>query len=300
MVETAPEITVSVEQARSEAVVDTSNLASGVNAPGVGELSAPMQERPQWVPEKFFKDGVVNYRDMAKSLGELETKLGTAGETKSADGVVKPAAVVVAPVVAPVVPTIPGVAADRVAAFSAEMASNGKLNDASYTELAALGYPKAVVDVYVAGLTRDAAIAEAVNDSKISQTEIASITKDIGGEAVLTNMLNWAKTNLSAADQKVYNDATTSNDPAKVRMAVNGLHNAFTQLHGKDPQYIDQGGGFRPVGNGVVAYTSDDDVVADMASREYKTSPAFREKVAQRLKVSDVFKQSQDFSKVQR
>jgi hypothetical protein len=259
--------------------------------------------RPEWVPEKFFKDGVIDYKGIATENKYLASKSGEQKVTAPKAGEPPPVAgepkVADKPAIVPA--TIPGVEQERVTAYTAEIQKDGKLSDASYTELATKGYPKAVVDVYLAGLTKDAAVDQAVTEAKIAQTEIKSITDGIGGEAALANMLNWAKTNLSDADKAVYDAAVSSNDPAKVRMAVNGLHHAFTQTHGNDPNFLEIGGNRLPGGNGITPYASNDEVVRDMHTHAYKNDPEFRDKVLARLKVSDrVFLQSKDYSKVQR
>ena len=274
----------------------------GQNPPNVAEFSEPLMARPEWVPEKFFtKENKINFREMAKSYGELEkVKSAPAKDGQSNAPAADKTKVPDSP--APVVQTIPGVASDRVAFFSNEMTTAGKLSETSYTELAALGYPKDVVDVYVAGLTKDASVSQAVSEARIADKEIASIKADIGGDAALVAMIKWSQTNLSDADRKVYNDAVSSTDPAKVRMAVNGLHHAFTQAHGKEPNYLEVGGhGVPPGAGGITPYGSEAEVTKDMGTREYREDPAFRDKVAKRLSVSgNVFTRSRDMSTVVR
>jgi len=273
------------------------------NPEGAGERSAPLMARPEWVPEKFFKDGVIDYKGIATENKYLASKAGEpkvaapkAGEPIPAAGEPK---VENKPALIPAV--IPGIEPERVTAYTGEITKDGKLSDTSYTELAAKGYPKAVVDVYLAGLTRDAAVQQAAEGAKIAQKESDEIIAGIGGQKALTEMIAWAKVNLNAADLKVYNDSVSSNDPAKVKLAVNGLHHAFTELHGKDPAYVEQGGNGRPPeGSGLVPFNSNAEVVQAMETREYKTSEEYRQKVQARIKISNVFTQSKDYTKVQR
>lgn len=291
-----------VGQVLEAPAVPVDNIASGANAPGAGERSAPLMARPTWVPEKFFKEGVIDHKGMAESYQELERK-------QSAVPAVTTPAVVTPPVVeakpAPVVNTtpvaVPGVAPERVTAFSAEIQKDGKLSAASYTELAALGYTKEVVDVYVGGLTKEAAVTQAVSEAKIAATEIQAIQNEVGGPAKFTEMLTWGKANMSPADQKVYNEAVSSNDPAKVRMAVNGLHQSFVKVHGNTPNYLDLGGNRTPLTpTAAIPFKSDVEASNAMSTRLYKTDQAERDRVAARLAVSDVFQQSRDYSKTER
>jgi len=280
--------------------VVTDHIVSDANAPGAGERSAPMMARPAHIPEKFFKEGVIDYKGMADAYTELEKKLGAPKTEASPAPVDKPVVqpTQVTQVNKPVV--VPGVEPERVTAFSQEIQKDGKLSDASYAELAAKGFSKEVVDVYVQGLTKEAAVDQAVSAARIADTEIKSITDSIGGTEKLTEMLTWAKANLSAADQKVYNEAVSSNDPAKVRMAVNGLHTSFGKVHGSAPNYVDVGGHVRPQVGALVPFKSDVEVANAMSTRAYKTDQAERDRVAARLAISNVFQQSKDYSKTER
>ncbi len=287
-----------VESPAPEQPKDT-NVGSP-NAPGAGERSAPLMMRPDWVPEKFFKDGVIDYKGIATENKYLASKSGEpkVTEPKAGDPTPKVGEQKVTETQQSV--NVPGVEQERVTAYTAEIAKDGKLSDASYAELATKGYNKATVDMYVAGLTRQAAIDEAVNDAKIAATEIQSITAEVGGQAKLTEMLTWAKSNLSAADLKAYNDSVSSSDPARVKLAVKGLHTSFVEQHGNEPNHL---GGERLPSNptGLQPYATEEEVTKDMSTREYKTSEEFRQKVAARLRVSpNVFTQSRDTTKVQR
>ena len=291
----------SVQVLNDQPQVQTDHLVSSPNPPAAGERSAPLMARPDWVPEKFFKDGVIDHKGMAVAYGELERKQSaTPASVATPDSkAVVPPTPIVPPVTTPRV--VPGVAPERVTAFSSEIQKEGKLSDASYTELAALGYTKDVVDTYVQGLTQDAAVQHAVEAARIADTEIKSITDSIGGPSKLTEMLTWAKVNLSAADQKVYNESVSSNDPAKVRMAVNGLQQSFVKVHGNSPKYLDVGGNLTPMSpTSAVPFKTNEEAAAAMSTRLYKTDQAERDRVAKRVAVSDIFQQSKDYSKTER
>ena len=278
-----------------EQIITEPVIASEANAPGFGEVSAPTMQRPEWVQEKFFKDGVINYKELATSYAELEKKSSAGAQKEIVEGEGSQGdqgAAGAQGVVAEVAPSVPGVTPERTAHFNQEIIKDGKLSDSSYKELADLGYPKTVVDVYLKGVTHDADVQYEVGQARIADTEIASITSGIGGAKVLGEMLTWAKTNLTPADLKVYNDAVGSKDPAKVRMAVNGLHHTFTELHGKDPDYIEVGGNRLPGGERIVPFTSNEQVIAEMGTKKYQTDPAYRDEVARRLRASDLFNDS--------
>lgn len=268
--------------------------AGSANAPGAGERSSAMMQRPDWVPEKFFKDGVIDYKGMATSYSELEKKQGGAPASKPDANAQAPASKPDANQ-APA-PNIPGIAQDRMTHFTNEMTKDGKLSDQSYEELAKVGYPKPVVDAFIRGQRADAEIEQA----KLADKQIAEIKGSVGGDENLSQMLQWAKANWSQADQKVYNDAVASGDVAKVKMAVNGLKAAYDEANGTDPNYINLGGHRAPVLPGVEPFRSDTEVVDAMRDPRYNRSESYRQEVARRLAVSDVFMQSRDVTKVSR
>lgn len=290
-----------LEAAMASGTPGEDNNAGSANAPAVGERSAPMMARPDWVPEKFFKDGVIDYKAMALQNQELEKQFTQSRQQKAeAEATGEPkAGEQPKPEDKPAQPpvAIPGVAPERITHFTEEISKGGKLSDASYEELTKLGYPKPVVDAYVRGLNADTEVKTATEGAVLAAKQIEEITSTVGGQAELGKMLGWAKSNWSPADQKVYNDAVSSGDVSKVKMAVAGLKAAYTEEHGEQPQYI---GGRKPALDSVEPYLNEEEVSRDMGKREYKESESFRQKVAKRLAVSDVFKNSRDTTKVQR
>lgn len=263
------------------------NNTTGVNEPGAGE-TITLQERPDWVPEKFFKDGVVNFRDMAKSYAELEKVKSSTPAENAAPISAKPSENKPAPIQEPMV--IPGVPAPEIAKFTDELQTKGQLSADSYSALQKAGYPKAVVDAYVKGLFADSQQAEAVSQARIADKQISEITTSVGGEKVLGDMLKWATANLSEEDLAAYNKAVGSADVSQVRLAVNGLHHAYSK--GQHPSLLQ--GGKPEFGDGVEPFKSNDEVVEAMQNPKYDRDPAYRAQVAERLRVSDVFRQSLD------
>jgi hypothetical protein len=280
----------------------TDNNAGSANAEGAGERSAPLMSRPEWVPEKFFKDGVIDYKGMALQNQELEKQFTQSRQQKAeAEAAAEPkAGEQPKPEDKPAQPpvAIPGVAPERVAHFTEEITKDGKLSDASYDELVKLGYPKNVVDAYVRGLNADKEVESAVSEAGIAQEQINEIKTSVGGDEALKDMIGWAKANWSPARLAAYNKAVGSKDFETVKLAVFGLKSAYSEENGEAPKYI---GGRAPSNvDGIQPYLSDADVARDMAKPEYKNSEEFRQKVYARLRISDVFAGSRDFSKVQK
>ena len=276
------------------AVVPTVEISNqtGPDSPKAG-ISTFIQ-RPEYVPEKFYnsKTGEVNLQDVLKSYSELEKSKSTA----PAPEVIPPApqanepAEVAPAAAAPVeLPAVPGVDNDSMKAYSAEITKDGKLSDASYVKLTAAGYPKAVVDAYLKGVTADQVAAEqsasAVAEARVADAEIATITDSIGGKQVLADMQSWARASMSPAELKVYNESVSSGDVAKVKLAVAGLHHAYTKANGTEARLI-QGG--NPGVESFDTFKSSSEATAAIRDPRYSTDKGYREMVAAKLGRSNV------------
>lgn len=237
-------------------------LANGTPAPAA-------TERPAGLPEKF-----TSVEAMAAAYAELEKKFTQANQgTKPAAEETPPAQTAEKPadslkVEEKAVPTdVAGVI--QAAGLEAEALTKeleaGALSDASYEALAKAGYPKAVVDTYIAG---QRALADAV---------VNDIYATVGGKETFTRMTDWAKTNLSAAEITTFNKMVEGS-PDQVKLAVQGLHSRFTQAVGSEPTLISG----QPAGAGD-SFQSWAQVTAAMKDPRYRADPAFRKDVEARL-----------------
>lgn len=237
------------------------SAASAVDTPDV----PPDENRPQWLPEKFKSP-----EDLAKAYAELEGKLSgkkpeeakpdvapntTEGEPNKADAEAALAG--------------KGLSLDE---FSQEYADKGELTPESYKKLEESGIPKAIVDQYIAG---QQAIATRL------QTEVKSV---VGGDEGFAAMAAWAAVNASPEDLAAYNKAIDSGDVAQAKLAVAGLNQKFQEARPTEPHLI------TGVNGKVTAdvYESIAQMQKDMASPEYKSDPAFRRKVQEKLGRSDI------------
>ena len=214
-------------------------------------------ERPAWLPEKFK-----TVEDFKKSYEELESRLGKPAE--------------------PAKPAI--TAADAAAkgvdlkALGAEYASTGALSEKSYTDLAAKGFDKATVDTYINGL-------------KAEGEKIAGAMQEIaGGPEKLTNVLQWAQTNLTPAEAKAYNDLIDAGMVDAAKMTLAGIVGRYNAAVGTDPSLVAASPSLGTAG--VVPFLSQQEVVDAMSARNnrgqkrYEVDPAYRAQVERRLSVS--------------
>lgn len=236
------------------------------------KLAPAAEVRPDWLPEKFK-----SAEEMAASYAALEAKLGAPKET--------PADPAVAPVVAPktdlTVPDADPAAAAVVAkagldmaALNAEFATEGKLSEASLAALAKTGIDQATVDSYIAG-------RQALQDKFSSE----AMAETPGGAEKYTDMVTWAKANMTEAEITAYNTAVTSGNLAQAKLAVAGLGARFSADVGSEPTLL---GGAPGAGSGDV-YESRAQLTAAMKDPKYAADPAYRAAVQAKLGRSDIF-----------
>jgi hypothetical protein len=249
------------------AKVDAANAA----AADTSELSDlptqdSAQERPQWLPEKFKSP-----EDLVKAYSELERKLGGKKEDTPAE---PPKAAEGDPSKA-----TQDDAAQELASkglnlddFSSEFQKTGSLSAESYEKLEKAGYPRAYVDTYIAG--QQALAAQ-------FQSEVKTAA---GGDEGFAAMVEWAAANADPKDIAAYNKAIDSGDIDQAKLAVAGMYQKFQQAHPEEPRLI-AGSGGRVTGD---SYESIAQMQEDMKNPLYKTDPAFRKKVVDKLGRSNI------------
>lgn len=223
-------------------------------------------ERPAWLPEKFK-----SVEDMAAAYKELEAKQsGTPAETpKVTEG---------APAEVPKTPE--GNAAEAELAskgldlneFSAEYGSTGALSQESYDKLEKAGYPKAVVDQYVAGQNALAAQYE---------SEVKAVA---GGADEFQKVSEWAAANLTDPEKVAYNKAIDSGDVNQAKLAVQGITAKYQQVYPSEGRMVVANSG--QVGSD--AYADLAQMKADMRDPRYRESEAFRAQVAAKIGRSNI------------
>lgn len=220
------------------------------------------ESRPEWLPEKFKTP-----EDLAKAYKELESKLGSP-EKKTEVETEK----------APEEPT-QSAAEEELAnrglsfdEFSQEFYENGSLSDASYEKLQEAGIPREVVDQYIAGQQAIAARME---------SEVKAL---VGGDEGFQELATWATENISDEELAAYNRAVNSGDIGQAKLAVAGLYQKFQEARPNEPKLLQSSGG-RPSAD---TYESIAQLQEDMSNPKYKTDPAFRKKVQEKLGRSDI------------
>lgn len=223
-------------------------------------------DRPQWLPEKFKTP-----EDMAKAYAELESKIGKPADDKPAGD-------------PPDTPDPSQASADDAnkaladrgldfTEFSTEFSQKGELSPESYEKLEKSGLPKDLVDQYIEG-------------QKARATQFESTIKgEAGGAEKYSQVVEWAKGALTPTEIAAFNNAVGSGDVEQARLAVTGLTARYSNANGSDPK--------RFVGGGKAGaeerFESTAQLTAAMSDPRYKTDPAYRAQIQNKLSRSPVF-----------
>lgn len=159
--------------------------------------------------------------------------------------------------------------------FVEEINANGQLSEESYAKLQSAGFPKALVEEFIAG------------KQAMAERALKSVYDSAGGETQLKQMLTWAATGLSESEIDAFNSVMKSGNMAQVGLAVAGLKAKFESVVGKrvstTPDLVT---GVPSGGSQVAGYSSTAEMVSDMKDPRYKKDPAFRAMVEQKIRWS--------------
>lgn len=154
--------------------------------------------------------------------------------------------------------------------FNREFAEHGRLSEESYDKLTKAGFPRQMVDAYIAGL------------QALAERQAQQLYEITGGEEGYRAMIEWASVNLSEADRQWFNQMVMTD---RAPLAVEALWSRYTRVNGSPPKTLLQGG--TSVSNSDV-YESYAQLTQDMNDPRYKKDPAFRRKVEEKLMRSNL------------
>ena len=229
-------------------------------------------ERPEWVPEKFWdtEKGEVRLEQMAKSNAELEKALTAKGQAPEETPKETPEET---PKETPketpeeTPKETPEGSDNAIEAARQQYAETGELGEDSYAALEAAGLDKATVDVYLAGVKAQEA-----------NYQNQAYEKAGGSEESYTEMVTWAQQNLSPEEISTFN--TMIGDATTMPSAVEGMYLKMQKDTGSEGVPV-QGNNSQVSGG--ESYESAQQMMKDIASKEYKTDKAFQAKVANKI-----------------
>jgi hypothetical protein len=240
------------KQVEQNQTLEVSEDGTRVEVKSNDETSKSTDEtRPEWLPEKF-----ASAEDLAKAYSELEKKQSSLQEPTKED--------------TQELSTEPSPTMEK---FYTEYSQNGELSEKSYEELSKMGLDKNLVDGYIAG------------QQAIANSEVKMIHDTVGGEENYSKVIEYAKNNLTEAEQNAFNETLDTGSIEQVKFAVQAIANR-AGISGEQPQQMINGD-TNDVSTEV--FESVAQVTEAMNDPRYANDPAYRKQVELKLAKSSVF-----------
>jgi hypothetical protein len=154
-----------------------------------------------------------------------------------------------------------------------ELSEKGEISAESYAKLEAKGLSKADVDMWAEGI-------------RARSTRLADeLRSEAGGPEAFNQLLQWARTGMSAEEVQAYNDAVNGGQMTVAKMLLRSMRAAYETKNGRQPNLV--GGENVPQHGGVKPFASQDQMVKAMSDIRYREDPNYRAEVDRRLAISD-------------
>lgn len=255
--------------APSAEYVETMRAAAHTDPVPAGDK--PKHERPEHIPEKFWDadKGEARWDDLAKSYAELE-KSASAKKTDEAAEDPEADTKETAKIERKDQDKPEGEAeANPLTVAVEEMAKayeSGEVTDDHIKAVEDLGLPRNVIDTYLAGV-------KALETLALNEVHAAA-----GGADSFKAAQDWAAEKLSDQDLDYYNAGVA--DPAKRTQTVEWLMAKFKAARPSEGRLVEGRPSTDTSGD---VFRSQAQVTEAMASQQYRTDPAFRQQVAEKL-----------------
>jgi hypothetical protein len=159
--------------------------------------------------------------------------------------------------------------------YETEYMTNGTLSQDSYDELIKAGFPKTMVDGYIAG-------QQAITDKFIN--DIYAIA---GGEEQYGKMTVWAHENLPQSERDAFDHVLASGNKELITLMATGIVSRWKAAEGSAPRLVQgkaNAGGHRPQG-----FQSIDEMKQAMKDPRYGRDSAYTRDVERKAAISQLF-----------
>ena len=157
-------------------------------------------------------------------------------------------------------------------ALEKEYIEKGELSEDSLNQLNKAGYPKSMVDAYIAGL-------QAMSDRFVN-----SVYEAAGGKEEYTKVTAFLSSQ-PADVVKAYNDTIQSGNLGAIKLAISGIQAQMTKTYGtNNPTIMGQ-----PNAGTKEGYTSMEQMTKDMSDPRYQVDPKFTREVMMKVKNATIF-----------
>lgn len=245
------------------------------SAPAPVENSSETPQRPDHIPEKFWKDGQVDVDGLANSYAELERARSAPKDEPAArpDGKVskeKPAG----EGEGAETPSEGGENAPKPLDSAIELArtqfaETQELGEDAYKALEEAGIPPEITDLYIKGLQAQA------------QADLAALHGYVGGKENYEEAVAWAANNLDDAAIDSFNEAL--DNPKFRELAVKDLYSKFSAARPNEGKLVAPSGNSSSGGD---VFSSMSELSKAQSDPRYGTDAAYRQEVTEKLQRS--------------
>tara|TARA_B100001094_G_scaffold39584_3_gene34109 strand:+ start:3019 stop:3822 length:804 start_codon:yes stop_codon:yes gene_type:complete len=155
----------------------------------------------------------------------------------------------------------------------------GKITEDHYSKLEEAGFSKQVIDTYLDGIKGSASSTE-----DIKQSQLEDIQSVVGGEQGYEELKNWTQNNLPAETLQSFDKILDTQDPAIIKIAVQGFAAQMREAEGYEPSLIN---GRSPT-SATNTFKTAAEIQTAMSDPRYNRDEAYTQSVYNRLKDSTV------------
>lgn len=167
-----------------------------------------------------------------------------------------------------------GITEQEIEQWSTEFWTNDTISDATYAKLEEKGFSRTMVDQFAAG------------QRALYQGQTEALYNAGGGRQQVETMMAWAGENMTDGQINSLNAQFASHDPNTQMLAMETLRLRYEAANGRPATRSAATGGVAQTSGSV--YTSIAQVQMDMSDPRYKTDPAYRNAVAEKIARSQV------------
>lgn len=166
-----------------------------------------------------------------------------------------------------------GMTQDSFEGIANEYIESGKISDASYAELAKIGYSKSFIDSFIAG------------QEAISEQYVGQIVAYAGGQAKYNALMNHLETN-SPESVKALETAIDARDLTSVKAIINLAANSVRKTFGKPSErtMTERAKPAKATSQKSEGFTSQADMVAAMRDKRYGRDAAYTKEVERKVR----------------
>ena len=160
-----------------------------------------------------------------------------------------------------------------------EEAKGGEYKEETLKQLANMD-SREIAQMYL----KDRSEAPEPTSQSLSEQNVTQLKGVVGGEGEYTNMMQWAGTNLTENEQKMYDAVMDKGDPMGAFFAVQALAYRYNDAKGVDGQML-TGKAAKSEGD---TFKSQAQVVKAMSDPQYDKDPAYRQAIYDKLERSNL------------